>query len=64
MRICITDHDVAEGIEVANTPLKFSGSPDIPTTGAPVAGGETAAIAAELGLEPPPVVLAPSVSVA
>lgn len=53
MRIRVSDHDVTDGIEVANTPLKFSKGSPLATVGAPMAGADTASIAAMLGLDAP-----------
>ncbi|MCU1483037.1 MAG: CoA transferase [Subtercola sp.] len=53
MRITIPDDEITGGIEVANSPLKFSVSAPVPPLGAPIPGRDTAAVAAEFGLTAP-----------
>ena len=61
MRIRLADHDVPDGIEVANAALKFSAAPVLGSQTAPIPGGDTGRVAAHFGIEAPAVdVRAPS----
>ncbi|RMB83800.1 CaiB/BaiF CoA-transferase family protein [Streptomyces shenzhenensis] len=53
MRIRISDHDVAAGIEVAGAAVKFGAAPELAPVSAPVPGGDTTLVAAEFGLDAP-----------
>lgn len=53
MRVRLPDVDVPGGIEVANAALKFSVCEPAPLAAAPVPGGDTAALAAEVGFDAP-----------
>jgi crotonobetainyl-CoA:carnitine CoA-transferase CaiB-like acyl-CoA transferase len=51
MRLRIPDDDYRDGIDVANTPLRFSLSTRAPAAPAPLHGRDTKTIAAEVGFE-------------